>query len=224
MIVYGKQVILYLAQHHPQKIEEIYLPKEIDSKLFSLLAKKHPILRLDFKKAQAMARGGNHQGFLAKITPPEPILFKDIKKYNKLLVLCGVSDVGNIGAIFRSAYCLGIEGIVLSVLGNISYEGILRSSVGAMLDVPFCIHKNTLDIVHEFKNEGIYCYGACVDGEDVKNISTKQRWALFLGSEAEGLSKKILSKLDKIISIKIKTDFNSLNVSVAAGILINRMC
>ncbi|PAF47018.1 23S rRNA (guanosine(2251)-2'-O)-methyltransferase RlmB [Helicobacter sp. 12S02232-10] len=224
MIVYGKQIVLHLLERHSDLVEEIYLAKEIDTKTFAFIAKNNRrILRTDLKKAQAMARGGNHQGFLAKIIPPLPISLKEIKKYNKVLVLCGITDVGNIGAIFRTAYCLGVEAVVLGLSENFSYEGVIRASVGAMLDIPFCVCKNILDLINEFKNENIYCYGADIMGEDIKNITIQDKWALFLGSEGEGLNKKILSKLDKIVSIRMKGDFNSLNVSVAAGILINRM-
>lgn len=225
MIIYGKQVVMYMMSHYPENIIEFYFSKEIPQDLFRKISKlSKPILRLDNKKAQAMAQNRNHQGFFAKIIPPSPTDFKIIKKYSKILVLCSISDVGNIGAIFRSAYCLGIEGIIISGIENISIEGILRSSVGAMLDMPFCIYKNTLDMINELKNEEIFCYGADLNGEDIKNIESKNKWALFLGNENEGLNRKIVSKLDKIITIKMKNHFNSLNVSVAAGILINRMC
>ncbi|PAF52784.1 23S rRNA (guanosine(2251)-2'-O)-methyltransferase RlmB [Helicobacter sp. 13S00477-4] len=225
MIVYGKQVVLHLVESYPQYIEEIYLAKEVEPKIFSLIARDNrAIVRLDSKKAQAMSKGGNHQGFLARIVPPVSLAFKEIKKYNKILVLCGITDVGNIGAIFRTAYCLGIDGIVLSLCENFSYEGVLRSSVGSMFDMPFCVNKNVLDVINELKNENTYCYGADIRGENIKSIQIKDKWALFLGAEGEGLNKKILSKLDKIVRIEMKKDFNSLNVSVAAGILINRMC
>ncbi|PAF45244.1 23S rRNA (guanosine(2251)-2'-O)-methyltransferase RlmB [Helicobacter sp. 11S02596-1] len=224
MIVYGKRIVMHLLERHPERIEEIYLAKEIDPKIFTFMAKNNRrILRTDTKKAQAMARGGNHQGFLAKILPPSPISVSEIKKYHKILVLCDITDVGNIGAIVRTAYCLGVDGVVLGLRESFSFEGVVRSSAGAMLDMPFCICKNILDLINELKNEGIQCYGADVGGQDIVGIEPKEKWALFLGSEGVGLHKKILSKLDKIVSIKMKRDFNSLNVSVAAGILINRM-
>ncbi|PAF48050.1 23S rRNA (guanosine(2251)-2'-O)-methyltransferase RlmB [Helicobacter sp. 12S02634-8] len=225
MIVYGKQVVLHLLARHPQYLQTIYLAKEIDPKVFASIARSRvQILRTDTKKAQAMARGGNHQGFLAQITPPLPLSINDIKKHHKILVLCGITDVGNIGAIFRSAYCLGVEAIVLAMSENPPLEGIVRASVGAVFDMPFCVGKNILDIINELKNEGIFCYGADSSGGDVCGIGQKDKWALFLGNEGLGLSKKILSRLDTIVAIKMKKDFNSLNVSVAAGILINRMC
>lgn len=225
LFVYGKQVVMYLALHQVEYLQEIYLSKEIDPKTFSFLSKtRRPILRLDNKKAQALARGGNHQGFLAKIFAPKPISLKDMKQYDKILVLCGISDVGNIGAIFRSAYCLGVEGIIICLSEVLAFEGIARSSVGALFELPFCLHKNTLDVINELKNKGIYCYGADINGEDIRNCGNIQgKWALFLGSEGEGLGRKISSKLDRIVSIKLKNDFDSLNVSVTAGILIHRM-
>ena len=227
MIAYGKRVIMYLLERHCELIEAIYLAKEIDKKTFSLIAKsKCSILKVDFKKAQAMAKGGNHQGFLAKIRMPVVLTLKDIKQYNKIVVLCQITDVGNIGAIFRTVYCLKAEAIVIisNFLSESCYEGILRSSAGAMLDVPFCVYPNAADLINEFKNKNIDCYGADITGEDINNdLKISEKWALFLGNEETGLSKKILSKLDKILSIQINKNFNSLNVSVAAGILINRM-
>lgn len=225
LFVYGKQVVMYLSSKQPESLKEIYLSKKIDPKIFSLLSKTNcPILRLDNKKAQALAKGGNHQGFLAKIIAPKPVLLKDIKQYSRLLVLCGISDVGNIGAIFRSAYCLGIEGIILCLSETLALDGVVRSSVGALLELPFYLCKNALDIINELKNEGICCYGADMNGEDIATCKDiRGKWALFLGSEGDGLGRKISLKLDKMVSIKLRNDFDSLNVSVTAGILIHRM-
>ena len=67
MIVYGKQIVLYIAKNHPDIVEEVYLAKEVDKKLFSKIAKLNKkIIRPDYQKAQGLARGGNHQGFLLK--------------------------------------------------------------------------------------------------------------------------------------------------------------
>lgn len=225
MIVYGKQILLYILERCPQRIEEVYLAKEIEPKLFSKLASLGvKILRLDSKKAQSLARGGNHQGFLAKITPIEPVSKKEILQYNHLLVLCGISDVGNIGSIFRSAYSLGVEGIVIGGnLGAHALEGGIRSSSGAMLSLPFHLTPYPLELIAELKDKGVVCYGADMGGEEISKVNTAKQWALFLGSEGEGLSGKIKQKMDKIISIEMKNDFNSLNVGVAAGILIHRL-
>ncbi|MCE3036217.1 23S rRNA (guanosine(2251)-2'-O)-methyltransferase RlmB [Helicobacter sp. faydin-H20] len=225
MIVFGKQTTYYIIQQMPEIVQEVYFSKEMDKNTFHAFARlKKPIIKIDNKKAQALSKNGNHQGYFLKIKPLEETPFKLVKKNKKLLVLCGITDVGNIGSIMRSAYCLGIEGVILCGIKQFNIEGVLRTSVGAILHLPFCVVENVLDVINELKNEKIFFYGADMNGEDVKTIEEGQeKWALFLGSENQGLNSNILSKLDRILSIKMQRSFNSLNVGVAAGILIDRI-
>lgn len=251
IIIYGRQIILFALTRHPDKIKQIYLTKEIDKATFAKLKSK-PIVRIDNKKAQALSRGGNHQGFLASILPITPLSLKEIKGFDKILVLCGLQDMGNIGGIFRTAYCLGIEAIILADIfsdfvdsksslknksdSNISTSKnaqklatIIRASAGAAFDMPFCIVPSALSIVNELKDAGFALFGASQNGENITHIQkslqqNKQnpnKWALFLGSEDNGLCTKITKKFDRILSIKMHRDFDSLNVSVAAGILMS---
>lgn len=224
MIIYGKQVVLYALKRHASLIQEIYVAKEWDKQSFKIFsASKKPILRLDPKKAQALAHGGNHQGILAKITPLDSTPLSELKAASRLLVLCGISDVGNLGAIFRSAYCLGVQGIIIAQIASPKIEGIIRASAGAAFDMPFCVQENPLSLINELKTAGFCLYGADMSGEDVAHFSPAQKWALFLGNESEGLMTKISKKLDKMLSIKMRADFDSLNVSVAAGIMMSHL-
>ena len=113
--------------------------------------------------------------------------------------------------------------MVLCGIKSFSIEGVLRSSVGAILHMPFCIYEDALSVINELKNEDITLYGADMSGEDIAHLKAGDRWALFLGSEGKGLGGKILSKIDTIVSINMKSDFNSLNVAVAAGIFMHRI-
>ncbi|GAD17777.1 23S rRNA (guanosine(2251)-2'-O)-methyltransferase RlmB [Helicobacter fennelliae] len=220
MIIYGKQVVLYAIKHCSEKIQQIYLAKEWDKHTFRQCANLNkPIIRLDPKKAQALAKGGNHQGILAEIAPILPCRFDELKQYSRILVLCGISDVGNLGAIFRSAYCLGVEGIIITQIQNPKLESIARTSSGAIFSLPFCIINNPLDVLNELKLAGFECYGADMRGENIAHLKPAQKWSLFLGNESEGLMTKISKKVDKILSIKMRNGFDSLNVSVAAGIV-----
>lgn len=226
MVVFGKQVILHMLAHYPHMVSELYLAREVDKRTFGLLKAhqrryKSQIIVLDFKKAQAMARGSNHQGFLAKVLPPQNGVLADIKKLNRILVLCGLSDVGNVGALFRSVAGLGFEGVILDT--HMPYEGLVRSSLGALYDVPFCVHKNVLDAICELKAEGVGCYGAHVRGQDVRGVSFTKRVALFLGSEGSGLAPRILDKMDGLVHIKMQGKMDSLNVGVAGAILMDRV-
>ena len=224
MIIYGKQIVLYVLDKHPNLIEEVFLTKEIDNKLFSRFAKlDKKIHKLDNQKAQALAKGGNHQGFILKLTHVEYTSIKDFKAMNFILVLDGVTDVGNIGAIARTAYSLGIEGLIAADIKTVNDSGILRTSSGALLDLPFMVHPRSADLASELIDCGFTLIGATTDGVDLKKygkIEKTDKVALFLGSEGTGISPKVSKKLDLKVSIAMEHEFDSLNVSVAAGILI----
>ncbi len=225
MIVYGKQIVLYIVDNFPQMIEEIYLQKEIDKKLFfKFLKLGKKIIKLDAKKAQAMARGGNHQGFLLSIKDIEFADFKEIKESSDfLVVLYNITDIGNIGAIIRSAYIFGVNAIIVTGQRNFVFEPVVRSSSGALLSMPISLYPNSLDLINELKMSGFVTYGAAFGGKDVRDMEFAKKKALFLGSEGDGIPQKVLSKLDETITINMVREFNSLNVSAAAAILCDRI-
>lgn len=226
MIVYGKQIVFYILENHPKIIKQIYLTKEIDKKLFKkFMDIGVKIIRPDNKKAQALAKGGNHQGFLLEIEEYRFSDISDVKKSEFVVVLDGLSDVGNIGAIVRSCYALGVDALVICGLKNLNVSGVIRTSSGAMLDMPVAIVSSSYDLANEMKQKGFSLVGADMDGYDLKSINREknQKVALFLGSEGEGLSNKLKKKLDLKVSIDMANNFDSLNVSVAAGILIYQL-
>ena len=224
MIIYGKQIFLYILDKYPHMVEEIYLSKELEKKLFSKIAKlDKPIIKLDGKKAQALARGGNHQGFLMKIQDFTYTSFSALKKDNFLLVLYGITDVGNIGAIIRSAYALGVDGVIVSGVKSIALEAVVRTSSGAVFDMPIVLFQDTLTLLNELQQAGFVRYAATMDGEDVRDVDFAQKRVLVMGSEGEGLPAKIIKKCDQKVKIKMQREFDSLNVSVATAILCDRM-
>lgn len=226
MIVYGKQIVFYILDNHPKLIEEIYLTKELEPKLFRKFTNTGAkIIKLDNQKAQAMAKGGNHQGFLLKIAPFEFTAIDDIKTKDFIVVLDGLSDVGNIGAISRSAFALGADALIITGIKNMNMAPVIRTSSGAMLDMPVGNVHNIADLMNELKQKGFTLIGADMDGVEVSTFTKEpnEKLALFLGSEGDGLSGKVRKKLDKKVSISMSNNFDSLNVSVAAGILIHSL-
>lgn len=237
MIIYGKNIVEWALTRHRDKLQKIYLAKEIDKKDFAKLCGYGvQITKLDSKKAQALAHGGNHQGFLAEIEDLVQSDFSALKKLNFLLILCGISDVGNIGAIARSALGLGVSAIVLCGLQNFNPQGAVRTSSGALMDLPFCVRFNALDVANELKAANFTLYGSAADldstADSIQKDSMKSKInpaqkgdkiALFLGSEHLGLPKKLLAKMDKCLNIALCSGLESLNVSAAAAILIDRI-
>ena len=224
MIIYGKQIVLYVLEKHSDLIEEIFLSKEIDNKLFSRFAKLNKkIHRVDNQKAQALAKGGNHQGMILKLSEFNYTPLKQMKDMNFIVVLDGLTDVGNIGAIARTAYSLGVQGLIASNIKTVNNSGAIRTSAGALLDLPFCVHPRSVDLASELIDAGFTLIGATMDGVDLKKygkIEKTDKVALFLGNEGEGISPKVAKKLDLKVSIKMEQEFDSLNVSAAAAILI----
>ncbi len=221
MIIYGKQIFFYVLRNHKDLIDEIYLSKEVSKDEFrEITSLNKKIIKLDNKKAQALANGKNHQGYFLKIDFT-PINF-DISNANFIVILSGISDVGNIGAIIRTAYSLGVDGVVISDV-NFNLEGTIRSSSGAIFDMPILVYKNSLDLINELKQADFKIYGATANGLDVRNSDFHSKKALIVGSEGEGLSNKVIKKCDKLVAIKMDREFDSLNVSVATGILIDRI-
>ncbi len=223
MIIYGKQACLYALEQHPDTVRTVYVAKKgiLPQELFHKFHDK--IKFLEEKWAQSMSKGGNHQGILLEIDDFKQSSFDEMKTYDFLVILDGLTDVGNIGAIVRSAYALGAEGVIATGVRQLNFPAIVRSSSGALLDMPFHIHPNILDAANELGQKGFRLYGAAMDGEPVEEMTFDKKRALIMGSEGKGLSKKAQSKLNEKVSIKMKHDFDSLNVSAAAAILIHRM-
>lgn len=224
MIVYGKQLFLHLLKHYPSRIETVFLPKKCDPKLFSQIAKvTQKICTIDERKAQALSHGGNHQGFLAEIKDLELTPFSEIKHGSFLVVLDEVTDVGNIGAIVRSAYAFGADGLILSGVKSCNLEAILRTSSAAAFELPISLCPSTRDMINELKQVGFTLYGADMDGVDVREVEFAAKKVLMMGSEGKGLSPKVKERLDTVVSIKMTRAFDSLNVSAAAAVLCDRI-
>ncbi len=224
MLIYAKQPIYYLINHYPQKIKKLYLAKELDRKEYSRLMKMgFEIKRIPNEAAVKMSKNANHQGFLAEVEDYKLHDYQTFLDKKFILVLAGLTDVGNIGALIRSAYALGVDAVIVTGVKHLNIEPILRTSTGALFDMPLAVEQNIHNLLNDFKMSGFVSYGADMGGVDIRDVKPAQKKVLVLGNEGEGLSSRVSSKLDTIVSIKMAHDFDSLNVSVAGGILMERM-
>ncbi len=223
MIIYGKQTCLYALQKHGNKVETVYLTK------FSILPKAllkefgPKIKSIENKWAQKLSHNGNHQGILIKMQEMSEPSLEAIKKGDFLVVLDGLTDVGNIGAIVRSAYALGADAVIATGVSQLNMPAIVRTSSGAALDMPILVYRNIYDLLNELKQADFELSGADLEGEPLQEATFARKRALVLGSEGRGLSKRAKEKLDKIYKIEMQREFDSLNVSAAAAIFIYRM-
>lgn len=224
MIIYGKQLFLHVLKNYPDRMKTVYLSKKCDQKLFTTIANAtSTIVRVDNQKAQSLSRGGNHQGFIAEIEDLEYSDFSSVKNGKFLVILNELTDVGNIGAIVRTAYAFGADAVIVSGIKTLNLEGIIRSSSGAAFELPIILWTNALDMANELKLAKYKLYGADMNGTSVNEVKFEEKVALVMGSEGSGINKKLKDKLDTMVSIKMNREFDSLNVSAATAILCDRI-
>ena len=138
----------------------------------------------------------------------------------KLIMLDDVNDPGNLGTIIRTAAGLGYDGIIMSPnTVDLYNEKVIRSTQGVMFKIPI-IKANLQEVIKMLKKEKVFCIGtALTNAKDVKHITKKDKFAICLGNEAKGISKEVLDNMDENVKIAMKNDVESLNVSIAAGII-----
>lgn len=142
----------------------------------------------------------------------------------KLVMLDDVNDPGNLGTIIRTAAGLGYDGIIMSPnTVDLYNEKVIRSTQGVMFKIPI-IKANLQEVIKLLKKEKVFCIGtALTNAKDVKHITKKDKFAICLGNEAKGISKEVLDSMDENVRIAMKNDVESLNVSIAAGIIMYEM-
>lgn len=171
----------------------------------------------------------NHQGVLAwlslieyqKIENLLPMIFESGKD-PLVIVLDGVSDVRNFGAIVRSAECLGADAIVIPEKGSARITAdAIKTSAGALHSFPVCREKSITKAVNYLKESGLKIVGAAErSSEIVSQSDLKGPLALIMGAEDKGISRELIALSDLTVKIPMMGEISSLNVSVAAGILI----
>ncbi|MBE6828491.1 MAG: 23S rRNA (guanosine(2251)-2'-O)-methyltransferase RlmB [Ruminococcaceae bacterium] len=185
------------------------------------------VKEVDSKKLDYMCAGGNHQGVAAYVAAHEYVSVDDILAYAKekdeppFIVVCDeIEDPHNLGAIIRTAECAGVHGIIIPKRRSASLNYTVgKTSAGALEYMKVARVANLASEIDNLKKQGLWIYGADMDGEDYRRVDASGPAALVIGSEGRGLGKLIRQKCDVIVSLPMKGRINSLNASVAAGIL-----
>lgn len=171
----------------------------------------------------------NHQGAIALLSPVPyykldqivPQLF-DEGAVPFILLLDGITDTRNFGAIARTAECAGIDTIVIPEHGSAGVTpDSVKTSAGALLHIPVCREKSTVDAVRYLQQCGIRVIGASEKGKDVfTDQDMTVPVAIVMGAEDTGISPEVLRLCDSLAAIPIIGRISSLNVSVAAGVMV----
>ena len=217
-----------------ETIEKIIIQKDLQGDLFRELnqalkkVEKIP-LQMVPKEALNKLSKDNHQGIVAFISPIKFVsVEKKVMELNDegktpfVLVLDHITDVRNFGAIIRSAEAMGVNLIITPIKGSarVNAEAI-KSSTGAIFNIPLARESNLIDVVDLLKALGIKIASATEKGQvDIQDANLTGPIALVMGSEEKGITKSILKRSDMRVRIPLAGKTESLNVSVATGIVL----
>ena len=138
-----------------------------------------------------------------------------------VIVCDGIEDPHNLGSIIRSANIFGAHGVIVPKRGAAGLTAVVsKASAGAVWHTPVVRVTNVTETLKELKKRGLWVYGAAADGASVDgDVDLSGAAALVIGAEGDGISRLVRENCDVILSIPMRGDIESLNASVAAGIL-----
>ena len=229
--IYGIHAILEAIKSE-QPIDKVWLQKGSKSKLFEQLLNKlrSENISFSFVPTERLERysAKNHQGAVARIAAIKtigmvPLIDKILnKKKNPLFVLLdGITDTRNFGAILRSAAASGVDALFVSTSASAPLNGdVVKTSAGGAFKVPISKVLHLKDVVYHLKAHDIKIFGITEKAkETVFKKNFKGPVALIFGSENLGISKGLIKLLDDEAKLQMENEIDSLNVSVTCGIL-----
>ena len=192
-------------------------------------AKKHDtmIKFVDNKRLDEMSTTGKHQGVIAYAAAYEYAEVEDIlnaaKEKNEppfIFILDNIEDPHNLGAIIRTANLAGAHGVIIPKNRAAGLTAtVARTSAGALNYTPVAKVTNIAKTIEDLKKEGMWFVCADMDGTTMYNLDLKGPIGLVIGNEGEGVGRLVKEKCDMVASIPMKGNIDSLNASVAAGVL-----
>jgi 23S rRNA (guanosine2251-2'-O)-methyltransferase len=229
MIIYGINAVVEALRGG--RVRRIRVGPRHDRRVDDALAlareKGVAIDRVDAATIDRAAHGGVHQGLVAELEPPRDYSLRDVvdaaaPEPPLIVVLDGVEDPHNVGAILRTVDAAGAHGIVRQARHAASLDGIAaKASAGAVALVRVATEVNIARAIEELKTLGVWTIGLAGDATDSYDvIDFNLPTAIVLGAEGRGLRRLVRDRCDRIVSIPMHGSVDSLNVSVAAGVVL----
>ena len=213
-------------------IDKIFVQRgERDGSLGMLISlareRKIPVVEVEKKRLDTMTANARHQGVAAYLAEREYVALSDILAYAHSLgkppfvVVCdGVEDPHNLGAIIRTAECMGAHGVVIPKRRSVGLTPVVaKASAGAIEYVRVARVPNIVSALEELKEAGLWIYAADMEGTPYYTESLTGPLALVLGGEGSGVSRLVKEHCDYVLAIPQYGIVNSLNVSNAAAVL-----
>lgn len=231
-MIFGIRAVIEAIQAG-KEIDKILLRRDMTSdlarELFTAMnGLEIPVQKVPLEKLNRITMK-NHQGVIAFISPVAYQRIEDIiptiyeeGRMPFIVVLDGVTDVRNFGAIARTCECAGVDAIVVPLKGGAALNGdAVKTSAGALMKIPVCREQNLTDALKYLNSCGIKIMAATEKAkQNYTEVIMSEPIAIVMGSEDEGVSPENIRLCDEMIRIPMLGTIESLNVSVAAGVLI----
>ena len=221
MIACGKNVVRELIRNGA-KINKCYITRdfiddEISNNIYDL-----NVIYSDKRELDRMAE--HNQGIVVEINDYKYADLNDIINISEqpfLIMLDHMEDPHNFGAIIRTCEAAGVDGIIIPKDRSVEVNStVMKTSSGALTNMRICMVSNLVDTITKLKKDGYWIIGLDMDGTDYDKIDYKMPICMVVGSEGFGLKPLTKKNCDIISSIPMKGKVNSLNASVAAGIMV----
>lgn len=231
-IIFGKHTVMETLKKN-KGINKLFYQKGLaDSKISSIieLVKNHGGIFQEVPKSKLdeLTQGANHQGLVLTVPPFDYQTIEDCLALAEskgqppfLLILDGIEDPHNLGSILRTADAFGVHGIIIPKRRAVGLTGIVaKTSTGAIEHVPVVRVANISQTIELLQNQGIWVFATDMAGEDVRQWNSQGPLAIVIGNEGQGVSPLVKQKADGIVTIPMVGHVQSLNASVAAGVLV----
>lgn len=224
MLVYGKNVAYETLKYQPKSIRKMFFQEGFeDKKIFSLVQKNQIHVQFKKKKDMDCLIKGLHQGIILDVMDYQYYSLADVIDADSkfLVILDHLEDPHNFGAIIRTCEAAGVDAIIVpqdrSVLIN---STVMKTSAGSLIRTKVVKVSNLIQVMNQLKDHGFWIVGTAMDGQDFKTVDYSGRICLVIGNEGKGMSSLVQRSCDFVASIPMYGEINSLNASVAAGIMI----
>ena len=229
MIIYGKNVVKE-AIFAKRRIYKLYVDQEINDHRFLQFIKDKEVNYESVSKKELNKLSANqlHQGVVADVMEYETYELMDILKKDKIqhfIILDGIEDPHNLGAVMRTAEAVQMDGIIMSKKGAVPLNAtVAKVSSGAIEHVKVILVPNINQAILELKKQGVWVVGT--DGNTSKTYDDMPKdvsLAVVMGNEGEGIRPLVKQNCDLLVKIPMFGKINSLNVSVAAALMMYKM-
>ena len=223
MLVYGKNVALEYLENN-KEINRVYLSDKFnDNEIKDLINRKR--INVRYLSSHDMDRkcSGLHQGIILDVEDYKyGVIDTVLNRENALVVMLDhIEDPHNFGAIIRTCEAAGVDGIIIPSDRSVEVNAtVIKTSVGTTEKVNIIRVTNLVNTINELKKNGYWIFGTDMTGEDYTKLDYKGKTCIICGNEGHGMSKIVKNNCDFIASIPMNGSVNSLNASVATGIIL----